>query len=139
MKKTVKPSPWVAILFGIMAVVCIIDTVTDFINKPASVFPDVLIDMVVAAAFVWVLYKFFSQKKILYDEKGFTVGEKTYAYSEITDAKVDSEHIIRSASTLRIIIYIGEEAICSFTKDDKGGKDFIAVLKNNDVPVNIEV
>lgn len=139
MKKTVKPILWVVILFGIMAVFCSALTVSGFIKGDISVFPEVLIDMIVIVAFVWVLLKYLSQEKILYDENSFTVGEKTYSYSDITNVTVDSEQIIRNVSTLRINIYIGEEEICSFTKDDKGGKDFISVLKRNDVAVNIEV
>ncbi|MEE1320693.1 MAG: hypothetical protein UHM85_04050 [Acutalibacteraceae bacterium] len=139
MKKTVKPSPWVVILFGIMALFCLVLTISGFITGNTTVFPEILIDLVVVGAFIWLLLKYLSQEKIFYDENSFTVGEKTYGYEDITNVIVDSEQIIRSVSTLRIKVYIGEEEICSFTKDDKGGKDFIAVLKNNDVTVNIDV
>ncbi len=139
MKKAVKPSPWVVILFGIMAVLCFALTISGFITGYTSVLSEILIDLLVAGVFIWVLLKYLSQKKIFYDENSFTVGEKTYSYEAITHVTVDAEQIIRNVSTLRINIYIGEEEICSFTKDDKGGKDFIAVLKNNDVTVNIDV
>lgn len=139
MKKTVKPSPWVVILFGIMALFCLVLTISGFITGNTTVFPEILIDLVVAGAFVWLLLKYLSQEKIVYDENSFTVGKKTYGYEDITNVTVDSEQIIRSVSTLRIKVYIGEEEICSFTKDDKNGKDFVAVLKNNDVTVNIDV
>ena len=139
MKKTVKPSPWVVILFGIMALFCLVLTFSGFITGNTTVFPEILIDLVVVGAFVWLLLKYLSQEKIFYDENSFTVGEKTYRYEDITNVTVDSEQIIRSVSTLRIKVYIGEEEICSFTKDDKNGKDFVAVLKNNDVTVNIDV
>lgn len=139
MKKTVKPSPWVVILFGIMALFCLVLTFSGFITGNTTVFPEILIDLVVAGAFVWLLLKYLSQEKIVYDENSFTVGEKTYRYEDITNVTVDSEQIIGSVSTLRIKVYKGEEEICSFTKDDKNGKDFVAVLKNNDVTVNIDV
>lgn len=139
MKKTVKPSPWVVILFGIMALFCLVWTFSGFITGNTTVFPEILIDLLIVGVFVWFLLKYLSQEKILYDENSFTVGEKTYSYSDITNVTVDSEQIMRNASTLRIKVYIGEEEICSFTKDDKNGKDFVAVLKNNDVTVNIDV
>lgn len=139
MKKAVKPSPWVVILFGIMTVLCFALTISGFITGYTSVLSEILIDLLVAGVFIWVLLKYLSQKKIFYDENSFTVGEKTYSYEAITVVTVDAEQIIRNVSTLRINIYIGEEEICSFTKDDKGGKDFIAVLKNNAVKVNIDV
>lgn len=139
MKKTVKPLLWPTVFFGVAAGLCLIISVIDFIKYPDFSIMNVLLNLLVIGAFVCFLFKYLSQEKILYDENTFTVGEKTYNYVDITNVTVSSEQIIRNVSTLRINIYIGEEEICSFTKDDKGGKDFIAVLKNNAVTVNIDV
>lgn len=139
MKKTVKPSPWMAVFFGAVAFFCLASTIFGFFKGATGIFPEILIDLVVVGGFVWFLLRYFSQEKILYDENSFTVGERTYSYEDITDVTVDAEQVIRSMPTLRVNVYAGDNKICTFTKDDKGGKDFIAVLKNNDVAVNIEV
>ena len=139
MKKTVKPSPFTAIFFGVAAGLCLIISVIDFIKYTDFSIMNVILNLLVIGAFVWFLLKYLSQERISYDERNFTVGTETYSYSDITNVTVDSEQIIRNVSTLRINVYIGEEEICSFTKDDKGGKDFIAVLKNNGVSVTIDV
>ncbi len=139
MKKTVKPSPFTAIFFGVAAGLCLIISVIGFIKYTDFSIMNVILNLLMGGVFVYYLLKYLSQEKILYDENSFAVGEKTYSYSDITNVTVDSEQIIRNVSTLRINVYIGEEEICSFTKDDKGGKDFIVMLKNNAVTVNIDV
>lgn len=139
MKKEVKPSPLTVIIFGVAVCLCLIFTASGFFTEKSLIFPELLMDLVVAGVFVWILLKYLSQKSISYDEKCFSVDGKTYYYTDITNVTVDAEQIMRNVSTLRIKVYIDEEEICTFTKDDKGGKDFIAVLKNNDVAVNIEV
>ncbi len=139
MKKTVKPSPFTAIFFGVAAGLCLIISVADFIKYTEFSIMSVILNLLVGGVFVYYLLKYLSQERISYDENSFTVGEKTYNYGDITNVTVDSEQLIRNISTLRIKVYIEEEEICSFTKDDKGGKDFIAVLKSNDVTVNIDV
>ncbi len=139
MKKEVKPSPWMAVFFGVIAGFCSALTISGFITGDTALFPEILLDLIVIGVFVWLLLRYLSQEKIFYDETCFTVGEKTYIYEAITDVTVDAEQVIRNVPTLRIKIYIDEEEICTFTKNDKGGKDFIAVLKSNDVTVNIDV
>ena len=139
MKKEVKPSPLTVIILGVAMCICVVFTVAGFFTENSLIFPELLMDLVVACGFVWLLLKYLSQKSISYDEKCFIVDGKTYYYTDITNVTVEAEQFIRNVSTLRIKVYIDKEEICSFTKDDKGGKDFIAVLKNNDVAVNIEV
>ena len=139
MKKTVKPSPWMAVLFGIMALFCLALTFSGFITGDTAVFPEILIDILVVGAFVWIFLKYLSQEKIVYDENSFTVGERTYSYEDITNVTVEAEQVIRSMPTLRVNVYAGDNKICTFTKDDKGGKDFITELKNHGVSVTIDV
>ena len=139
MKKTVNPSPWPAVFFGAVAFFCLASTIFCFVKGGTGIFHEILIDLVVVGVFVWLLLRYFSQEKILYDENSFTVGKKTYSYEDITNVTVETEKVVRSMPTLRMNVYAGDNKICTFTKDDKGGKDFIAVLKNNDVAVNIEV
>lgn len=137
--KTVKPSPFAVIFFGVVAGLCLVISVIDFIKYTEFSIKDVILNLLVSGVFVYCLLKYLSQQKIFYDENGFAVDEKNYNYEDITAVTVDSEQIMRSISTLRIQIYIGEQEICSFTKDDKGAKDFITMLKNNNVTVNIDV
>ena len=96
-------------------------------------------DLLAVGIFVYELLKYLAQEKIEFDESSFTVGEKTYGYDEITNVTVNNEQVLRSVSTLRIKLYIGEDEVASFTKDDKGGKEFIAVMKKHGVSVSIDV
>lgn len=139
MKKQVTPSPWMAIFFGAISAFCVFITFSGIISGVSALFPEVLIDLLVIGVFIWLLQKYLSQKKILFDETCFTVDGKTYSYEAITNVTADAEQVIRNIPTIRMKIYIDGEEICSFTKADKGGKDFISVLKRNDVAVNIEV
>ncbi len=139
MKKQVIPSPWMVIFFGAMAAFCVFVTFSDIISGTSALFPEVLIDLLVIGVFIWLLQKYLSQKKISYDDITFTVDGKAYSYEAITDVTADAEQVIRNIPTLRIKIYIDGEEICSFTKADKGGKDFISLLKSKGITVNIEV
>lgn len=138
MKKTVKPSPIIMIFFGILAAICILIVICETTSEWSLSFENALLCILVIGVFAFFFFKFFSQKKIEFDENSFTVGEKTYGFDEITNVTVNSEQILRSVSTLRVKLYIGENEIASFTKDDKCGKDFIAVMKNNGVKLSIE-
>lgn len=139
MKKTVRPLLWPTVIFGLAAVLCLIMSVADFIKYGDFSIMSIILNLLIIGAFVCFLFKCLSQEKIFYDDNSFTVGEKNYRYEEINNVTVKSEQIIRSASTLRVNIFICEEKICSFTKDDKGGKDFIAELKNHGVSVTIDI
>lgn len=139
MKKTVKPSPIAVIFFGTVAAICLIGFVAELVKDGYLSVANVLLLLLIAGVFVYYLLKYLSQEKIYFDENTFTVGDKTYGFDEITDVTVDNELVLRSVSTLRIKLYIGEEEICSFTKDDKGGKEFIAVMKKQGVSVSIDV
>lgn len=139
MKKTVKPSMWVVIFFGAVAGICLIDFVAQLIKDGYLSFANVLLLLLIGGVFVYYLMRYLGQEKIYFDEDTFTVGGKTYGFDEITDVTVDNELVLRSVSTLRIKLYIGEEEIASFTKDDKGGKEFIAVMKKQGISVSIDV
>lgn len=140
MKKTVKPSPWAMIIFGVLAAICLIDFVVEIITQAHLSVTNVLLIFLVAIVFVYYLMRYLGQEKIYFDENSFTVGGKTYGFDEITNVTVDNEYVLRHHSTLRIKVYIiGEEEICSFTKDDKGGKEFIELMKKNEVAISIDV
>lgn len=139
MKKCIRPSPWAVILFGVVTAICIIGFVIEMITEASLPITNVILFFLLTGVFVFYLLKFLSQEKIYFDESTFTVGGKTYGFDEITDVTVDNELVFRNVSTLRIKLYIGEEEICSFTKDDKGGKEFIAVMKKQGVSVSIDV
>ena len=137
MKKTVNPSPWPAVFFGAVAFFCLASTIFSFVKGGTGIFHEILIDLVVVGVFVWLLLRYFSQEKILYDEKSFTVGKKTYSYEDITNVTVEAEKVVSGMPTLRMNVYAGDDKICTFTKDDKGGKDFIVYMRNHGVVLNI--
>lgn len=139
MKKTVKPTPYVVILFGALAVLCIGISVAEFFDAFGTSAATLCLDALAIGVFVYQLIKYCSQEKINFDDVSFSVGGKTYSFDEITNVTVNSEQVLRSVSTLRIKLYIGEEEICSFTKDDKGGKEFINTMKEQGVTVSIDV
>ncbi len=139
MKKTVKPSLWAVILFGVVTAICIISFIIELITQASLPVTNVILFFLMAGVFVYYLMRYLGQDKISFDEDSFTVGGKTYGFDEITDVIVNNELVLRSISTLRIRVYTGEEEICSFTKDDKGGKDFIAVMKKQGISVSIDI
>lgn len=139
MKKTVRPMSWMMILFGIVAVICVVTSFAEFISTGSSSAAAIALDALAFIGFGIYLVRYLRQGKIEFDENNFTVGETTYRYDEITRASVDNEQILRSASTLMIKLFIGEDEIARFTKDDKGGKDFIAEMKKHGVSVSIDV
>lgn len=139
MKKTVKPSLWAVIIFGAGAAICIISFIIEMIKEASLPTTNVILFFLMTGVFVYYLMRYLGQEKIYFDEDSFTVGGKSYGYDEITDVTVNNELVLRNVSTLRIKLYIGEEEICSFTKDDKGGKEFISVMKKQGVNVSIDV
>lgn len=139
MKKTVKPSPVTVIVCGVAAVLGVGTAIGELVSVGSSSAASMALNIILIVAFVFFFLKYKSQSKIYFDEASFTVGGKTYGFDEITDVTVNNEQVLRSVSTLRIRLYIDEDEIASFTKDDKGGKDFIAVMKKQGVSVSIDV
>lgn len=139
MKKTVKPAPLKVGILGAGAAILLILTIVEVFREFDSVFILGLMDLLAVGIFVYELLKYLAQEKIEFDESSFTVGEKTYGYNEITNVTVNNEQVLRSVSTLRIKLYIGEDEVASFTKDDSGGKDFIAVMKKHGITVSVDV
>ncbi|MBQ6601269.1 MAG: hypothetical protein IIX36_06465 [Clostridia bacterium] len=138
-KKVVKPSPVAVIFFGAAVVFCIVISVAEFADTFSTSAGTIALDFLVIGAFIYFLLKYLSQEKIEFDDNSFTVSGKSYSYDEITDVTVNNEYVLRSYSTLRIKVFIAEEAVCSFTKDDNGGKAFIAVLKEHGATVSIDI
>ena len=139
MKKKVKPSPLALVITGIFAVLCIGVSLGEFADTGTSSAATIALDALVIFGFGLYLYKYCSQSVIEFDESSFTVDEATYGFDEITEVTVKSEQIIRGISTLKVTLFKGEEEIASFTKDDIGGKDFIAEMKKHGVSVSIDV
>lgn len=139
MKKTVKPSPIAVIFFGTVAAICLIGFIAELVKDGYLSVANVLLLLLIGGVFVYYLLKYLSQEKIYFDENTFTVGDKTYGFDEITNVTVDNEQVLRNISTLRIRVFVNEEEVCHFAKDDRGGKEFIAVLKKQGVSVSIDV
>ena len=139
MKKTVKPASWQVIVCGIAAVLGVGAAIAEFLSTGSNSAQAMALNAILIGAFIFFFLKFRSQSKIYFDESSFTVDGTDYRYGEITNITVKDEQIIRGVSTLRVTLYKGEDEICSFTKNDSGGKDFIAVMKKHGVSVSIDV
>lgn len=139
MNKTVKPSPLTVIVCSIALVLCVIATFVSLFEVGGLGAKDIIIDLLVGAAFVWFLMKYLAQDKIYFDEDGFTVGGENYSYEDISKVSVDSEQVLRNISTLRLTVYVKKEEVCNFTKSDKGAKEFIALMKKHKVKVSVDV
>lgn len=139
MKNTVRPSPFKAILFGAGTIICAGDMIADAVKNYSLSAGNALLTLLVAGVFVWTLVDFCSQKKIEFDESSFTVGGKTYDFSEITKVGVNSELIFRYTSTLKIELYVNEDKVCSFMKSDPGAGDFIYIVKNKAKGIDIDL
>lgn len=139
MKKTVKPSPVTLIVSAIILALYLVAVVVSLRESVTISFSDGLLGFFVVFVFGYSIFRFLFADRIEFDENTFTVDESAYYYSDITDVRVNSEEVARHYSTLRINVYIGEEEVCSFTKNDKGAKEFIECLKKHGVAVSIEV
>lgn len=139
MKNIVKPSPITVIVCGVAAVLGIGTAIAEFLSTGSNSAPAMALNAILIGAFIFFFLKFRSQSKIYFDESSFTVDGTDYRYGEITNITVKSEQILRGISTLRVTLFKGEEEICSFTKNDSGGKEFIAVMKKHGVSVSIDV
>lgn len=123
---------------GIFALVCVVISVVDTVKEYGISAKNIVVTLLTVVAFVIILVEYLSQKTVHFDEKGFTVGECDYNFTDITKVEADTEQIFRNVSVLRLTVYVGEKDICSFRKSDKGAKDFIALMKQYGVPVSID-
>ncbi len=94
--------------------------------------------------FVYYLLKFILAKRIEFDFDGFTVKGNTYRFSEITEAEVTHKHTlhfgrrIRHYTYINIKIYVKGEYLFSFTEEETGYKEFVALLKKHRVKFNVK-
>ncbi|MBE6772743.1 MAG: hypothetical protein E7544_00820 [Ruminococcaceae bacterium] len=137
MKKEIKPSPLMMIIFGVLAVLCVGISFAELVDTYGTSAGTMCMDALVIGVFIYYLIKFLSREKVEFDEEEFTVDGTAYGFDAITDVTVDSEQILRSWSTLRLKIYVGEDEVCTFTKDDKGAKEFIALMEKHGVKIKI--
>lgn len=137
MKKEIKPSPLMMIIFGVLAVLCVGISVAEFVDTYGTSAGTMCMDALVIGVFIYYLINFLSREKVEFDEEEFTVDGTAYGFDEITDVTVDSEQVLRSWSTLRLKIYVGEDEVCTFTKDDKGAKEFISLMEKHGVKIKL--
>lgn len=125
------------IIFGVLAVLCVGISFAEFVDTYGTSAGTIALDLLVIGVFIYYLIKFLSREKVEFDEEEFTVDGTAYGFDEITDVTVDSEQVLRSWSTLRLKIYVGEDEVCTFTKDDKGAKEFISLMEKHGVKIKV--
>ena len=82
----------------------------------------------------------YSAKNVFFDEDTFTVGDRTFKFTQISNVDVDSVHNVRGwASTLRFEIYVDGEYVLTFSKNEKGARDFIRMLKKHDISISVDI
>ncbi len=132
MKKTIRPSVALVVWLALLFAVGFIGTVGD----DSSV--KYLLIGISVALFVVAFIRYFTGKRIDFDEESFTVDGKTYKFTEITRAEVSSVLITRNTSTLCFKIYVGEEMVAKFTKAQKNAEEFISCMNKFDIKLNVE-
>ena len=100
MKKTVRPMSWTVILFGVVAVLCVVASIAEFISTGSSSAAAIALDALVVIGFGIYLSRYLGQEKIEFDEVSFTVGGKTYGYDEITNVTVYLHYSLFSESSI---------------------------------------
>lgn len=149
MKKVIKPSPVMlliyAIITGVLAFIVIIDI--DGGEGYAMVLPCIASGVM----FIFYLLRYILRGRVYFDDDTFTVYGKTYNFSQISRAVTGYEIVgvlprlfsrRRRLFSLhredKIEIYVKGEYVFSFTFDEPGAKEFAAMLKKHRVKFRIK-
>lgn len=147
MEKVIKPSPVMMLAFGLVAAVTggIIALDAGTGGTPE----DNLVLVCIGASICFIVYLiiFIFKKRIKFDFDTFTVRGNTYRFSQISDVVIGYRlsvnphyrrrrlRIISREQTIRV--YVHGESVFSFTKDDIGADDFIALLKKHRIKFTV--
>lgn len=148
MEKVIKPSPVMMLAFGLVAAVT--GGIIALDVKTGGTPEDNLVLVCIGASICFIVYLiiFIFKKRIKFDFDTFTVRGNTYRFSQISDVVIGyrlsvNPHYRRR--TLRIIsreqtirVYVHGESVFSFTKDDIGADDFIALLKKHRIKFTVK-
>lgn len=142
MKKTIKPSPVMLMLFGIVLVVTAFVMIVDVKTGGTPEMKEILVCIGSALGLIFYLAECILRGKVHFDEDTFTVRGKTYNFSQISDAVIGSTSIFfvryKFGSTQKIKIYVKGDYVFSFNKDDPGSEDFIAMLKKHRIKFTVK-
>lgn len=149
MKKVIKPSPINLLIFGIVAVVVAIIICIDTATGGTPADEEYLLCVGSVICFVFFLVKYILRGKVYFDDDTFTVHGKTYKFSQISDAVIRNKRTNFAINVLfsilfklrrfhhfgsytkKIEIYVKNEYVMSFTEDEPGANEFIALLKRH--------
>ncbi len=144
MKQKIKPSPAMLILFGCFLAVAGVVVGLDVYTGGTPTWEETCGTALVIIGFVYYLIKFIFAKRIEFDFDGFTVKGNTYRFSDVSEAVVIHKRALRPSLRIRfrvvmkIRVYIKDECVLSFTEDDLGCEEFVALLKKHRVKFNIK-
>lgn len=144
MKKTLKPSHAPILVVGTVLLIAVFVTVVDTATGGGNEISEIFACSIIGLYFIYYLIKFLSGKRIEFDSDSFTVKNKTYRFSEISEAKITHKRVLRPSrrlrfrTVMRIQLYVRDECVLSFTDDEDGYKDFVAMLKKHRVKFNIQ-
>ena len=135
MKKTIKPSPAMIIVLGFVLVLCV-GVMLLGIEMPEEF---TILFIGVAVCFVYLLFTFFTRDKIEFDEETFTIGSKTYKFSDISKVEVEAGELMRGLPVLEFSVYVNDKRVLELSEGEKGTDEFIACVKKHGVTVSIDV
>ena len=137
MKKRIRPSPVMVIIFGLVSVICVVLSVVELIETYGTSAETMCMDALVIGAFIYYLIKFLFREKVEFDEEEFTVDGTAYGFSDISKVYAEPTQVIRGVTTLKFDIYVKKEYIFSFTKNESGAKEFIGLMEKHGVKIKI--
>ena len=137
MKKAIKPSPVMLLIFCIVSVICIAISIAGFIDTHTSSPEIICCDVLVIGAFIFYLIKFLSREKVEFDEEEFTVDGTVYGFSNISKVYAEPTQVVRGITTLKFDVYVKKECIFSFTKNESGAKEFISLMEKHGVKIKV--
>ena len=144
MNKKITPSPAMLLITGIVLSVAAVVIGLDVYTGGTPTWEETFGTALLIIFFVYYLLKFIFKKRVEFDFDSFTVKGNTYHFSEVSEAEVTHKRVfvpgrrLRFRSVTKLKIHIRGECVLSFTEEDIGFDDFVALLKKHRVKFNIK-
>ena len=144
MKQKISPSPTALLIFSCFLVVAGIVVGLDVYTGGTPSDEEFFGTAVAVFGFLYFLVRFIFGKRVEFDFDGFTVKGHTYRFSDISEAQVVHKRVfipgkrIRFCIVTTVKIYVRDKCVTSFTEDDLGYKELVALLKKHRVKFNIK-
>ncbi len=144
MKQKISPSPAALIIITCLLIVAVTVVGLDVYTGGTPSFEENLGTAGLTVSFIYFLIRFIIAKRIEFDYDGFTVKGHTYRFSDISEAQVVHKRVfipgkrIRFCIVTTVKIYVRDKCVTSFTEDDLGYKELVALLKKHRVKFNIK-